>query len=126
MRGAFEFDYEGVKRGFYFNFNALGILEEQMGIPIDDIIEQLSNKDGVKRPKVKTLLNFFYAGAVNYCEAKEKEVDFKLHDVGDWISEIGLEQAGKLIAVALSSHTPKNSSPLRAEGSQLNGALANT
>lgn len=125
MRGVFEFDYEGVKRGFYFNFNALGILEEQMGIPLDDIIEQLSN-NVEKKPKVKTLLNFFYAGAVNYCEAKEKAVDFKLHDVGDWISEIGLEQAGKLLMVALSSHTPKNSSPLRAEGSQLNGALANT
>jgi hypothetical protein len=119
MRGVFEFDYEGKKRGFYFNFNALGILEEQMNLPVDEIISQLSDGENKNKPKVKILLEFFFAGAVNYCDAKKIEKDFTIHDVGDWISEIGLDQAGKLLMAALSSTTPKNSNPLlQTEGSQ--------
>jgi hypothetical protein len=122
MRGVFEFDYEGKRRGFYFNFNALGILEEHMNAPIDDLIQQLTDGAGKGKPKVKILLNFFHAGAVNYCEAKKIEQDFSIHDVGDWISEIGIDQAGKLLMQALSTTTPKNSSPLQtAEGSQSAG-----
>lgn len=125
MRGLFEFDYEGIKRGFYFNFDALAILEEQENIPIDDILAQLSADD--KRPKLRLMGKFFYAAALNYCEAKDIEVDFNRHNVSDWISEIGLEQAGKLLMQSLSATTPKNLNPLQStEGKKLAGELANT
>lgn len=123
MRGLFEFEIEGVKRGFYFNFNALGIVEERMNQPLDEIIKQLNDS---KKPKVKLLSNFFYAGALNYCDFKEIDPDFTIHHIGDWISEIGLEKAGNLIREAISISTPKNLSPLRRKGMKLNGESVNT
>lgn len=123
MRGLFEFEIEGIKRGFYFNFNALGILEERMNEPLDEIIKKLND---TKKPKVKLITNFFYAGALNYCDFKGIETDFTIHHIGDWISEIGLEKAGNLIREAISVSTPKNSSPLQAEGMRLNGESVNT
>lgn len=118
MKGIFEFEFEGKQRGFYFNFNALGILEEMVDKPIDEIIEQINSK----KPKLKLLSNFFYAGAVNYCEYKGFEKDFTVHQIGDWLSTIGLEKAGKLLREAISIQAPKNLSPLQtAEGVKLNG-----
>lgn len=123
MRGIFEFEIDGVKRGFYFNFNALGIVEENTGEPIDEIIKQLNDK---KKPKVKLLANMFYAGALNYCDFRNIEPDFTIHDVGDWISEVGLVKAAELIKGAINVQTPKNSSPLQAEGMKVNGQHLNT
>src|SRR5688572_13354402 len=109
MRGLFEFKDEGKTRGFLFNFAAFGIVEERMGIQIDDILEKLSPKN--KGPKVKLLMEIFYAAAVNYAEMKGQEMDFTIHDVGGWISEVGLDKAAKLITDAVSTKTPKNSNP---------------
>lgn len=109
MRGLFEFEADNKKRGFLFNFNAFGIVEERLNTQIDDILVKLSPKN--KGPKVKLLMEIFYAAAVNYCDYKGTEVDFTIHDVGAWVSEVGLERAGKLIEEAVSTSTPKNSRP---------------
>jgi hypothetical protein len=118
MRGLFEFEVDGVKRGFYFNFNALGLLEEMVDQPIDQIINQLNS---VKKPRLKLLSNFFYAGAINYCDFKGIEKDFTIHTVGDWIGQIGLAKASELLRDAISTKTPKNSEPLQAEGIKVSG-----
>jgi hypothetical protein len=113
MRGLFEFESDKKKRGFLFNFNAFGIVEERLNMQIDEILEKLSPKN--KSPKVKLLMEIFYAAAVNYSEYKGAEIDFTIHDVGGWVSEVGLERAGKLIEEAVSTNTPKNSHPHPAE-----------
>lgn len=123
MRGIFEFEIDGVKRGFYFNFNALALLEEMVDQPIDSIITQLNSS---KRPKLRLLSNFFYAGAVNYCDYKGIEKDFSIHTVGDWIGAIGLPKAAELLRDGISMRTPKNFSPLPEEGIKVNGERVNT
>lgn len=113
MRGLFEFEADDKKRGFLFNFNAFAIVEERLNLQIDDILEKLSPKN--KGPKVKLLMEIFYAAAINYCDYKGIEPDFGIHEVGGWVSEVGLERAGKLITEAVSTNTPKNSHPHPAE-----------
>lgn len=110
MRGLFEFEFEGQQRGFLINFAAFGIWEERMNTPLDELLEKIADK---KSPKIKLLLNLFYAGAVAYCEAKDKQVDFNSSDVSNWISELGIKKAGDLIKESLSTVTPKNLNPLQ-------------
>lgn len=109
MKGLFEFNDEGKTRGFLFNFNAFGIVEERLNLQLDEILEKLGPKN--KGPKVKLIAEIFYAAAANYSDMKGQEVDFTIHDVGGWISVIGLENAAHLITEAVSVKTPKNSKP---------------
>jgi hypothetical protein len=109
MRGLFEFDIDGKKRGFLVNFYTLGILEERLNKPIDEILDAF--KTDKKGPKVKLLLEVFYAGALNYCEEKGIVPDFTINTVSEWVMQVGLDKASKIITEALSSSTPKNSSP---------------
>jgi len=107
MRGVFEFEIEGKKRGFHFNFMAFGVLEEMTGLDLDELISKLSGRGA----KVKLLSQFFFAGAKNYCDSRGQEVDFTINDVSDWVTEIGFDKAFQLIAEALGTKTPKNSKP---------------
>jgi hypothetical protein len=110
MRGLFEFETEDNKKlGFLFNFNAFGIVEERLNIPFDEILEKLNPT--YKGPKVKIISEIFYAAALNYCDMKNIEPDFTIHDVGGWISEVGLDRAANLLTQAISTKTPKNSHP---------------
>lgn len=99
--------------GFLFNFYAFGIVEELLNLPLDDVLSLISDK---KKPKLKLIITILYAGAVNYKESKGEDVTFKVNDVGDWVEDIGLTDSMLILREALKVFTPKNSSPLPAEG----------
>lgn len=103
----FEFDIDGVERGFNFNFKAFSYMEEATGFALDEIIEKLTGKGA----KVDLLIKFFHSGARNYAEAKGAQIDFTENDVSDWISDIGLPKAFEMINAAVGAKTPKNSKP---------------
>lgn len=111
MKGIHEFEFEGKTRGFLFNFVTLGILEERENTPIDDIIQRFSK--GSKSPKLKLVLSFFHAAAINYADEKGRQIDFTLNDVSEWVQFIGFDKATGLMSNALKSTTPKNSKPLQ-------------
>lgn len=106
-------EINGKTIGFCFNFYAFGIVEEQLDKPLDEVLSILANP---KKPKVKIISAFFYAGAVNYCEMNDILVDFKINDVGGWLEEIGIAESMKILTDALSVVKPKNLPPLQAEG----------
>ncbi len=110
MRGLCEFECDGATRGFLLDFNAFSIMEEKVNLSIDDIINKIGS---AKAPKMKLILNLFYAGALSYCEYKGVEPDFKINDISRWVTELGLEKAGMLVQEAFRTNTPKNSSPLQ-------------
>jgi len=110
MKGPYEFEFEGKTRGFLFNFMVLAILEERNGIQFDELFSHF--KKGNKAPKIRLILQFFEAAAINYCDENSIPVDFKLSDIGDWIQVIGFEKAVSLMTGWLNPKTPKNSKPL--------------
>lgn len=117
-----EKEINGKTYGFVFNFYALGIAEETLNKPIDDILKSLSpekddkGKDKNKGPVIKTICALLYGGAVNYCEMKGKEVDFKVNDMGDWITEIGFGDSMRILTDAISIMQPKNIQPPQTVG----------
>ena len=115
-----ERDIPGKKRGFWFNFYAFSIVEEKLGRPIDEILKDLNPEDGKPRkPTTKIICTFFYAGAVNYCEKKDQPIDFKINDMGDWIEDLGFEDAMSIISTSLKVDKPKNIQPPQPEGEKV-------
>lgn len=111
MKGTFEIEVDGVKRGFKFGTYAIAVACEKDGS--DDINELFTRCGfiGDGNRSLKSLLNFFYGAAVNYAEHNGYEVDFNVANVSDWIDEIGMDKMNDLAAGGITAHEAKNSQP---------------
>lgn len=93
MKGIIERDILGKSRGFKFGTYQMGLLSELQGTALSD----LENVDADKN-NFKTLINYLYSAAVSYCKSNKIQIDFTNVDVADWIDEIGLDEAGKIVS----------------------------
>lgn len=84
IKGIFEYEIGGKKRGFKFGMLASDYFCQEENITLAQMQDRLLN------PTPKTAINCAYAAARAYCESKEIDIDFKRADVADWLDEIGV------------------------------------
>lgn len=117
MKGIFEFEVSGQKRGFKFGTYAFSVACEKEGdIDLNALFKRCGfpykdDKGNSKadKPKLKSLLHLFYGAAVHFAEDHEKPIDFKVSTVSNWMDEIGQEKLMDLINDAFFQYIPKNS-----------------
>lgn len=116
MRGIFEFEIGGRKRGFKFGTYALAIACEKEACSVDVLFRKCGipylDADGeYKRDKVelKAFINLWYGAAVHFVKSSGKEIDFTDADVSDWCDELGLDRINEMLISALTPYDPKNS-----------------
>jgi hypothetical protein len=134
MKGIFEFEVEGVKRGFKFGTYALSIACEKEDCSVDVLYKRCGipytvkkrGKDGKEEEvvkadpaKLKSLLHLFYGAAVHYAEDFDLPNDFKPSTVSNWLDEIGLDKLNSMIVQGLTQYSPKNSKSLAETGEMI-------
>lgn len=115
MKGIFEFEVSGQKRGFKFGTMALAIAEEKEGKSLQSIFKSLSEG----KASMMLLLHILYGAAVQYATHAKQSVDFTVSDVSDWIEEIGFDAATEMISEGFKQYQPKNSESLAKTGEKI-------
>ena len=116
MKGIFEFDVSGVKRGFKFGTYALSVACEKEGdIDLNTLFKRCGfpYKDEKGNPKAdkakpKSLLSLFYGAAVHFAEDNDQAIDFKVSSVANWMDEVGQEKLMSMINESFFPYVPKN------------------
>ena len=117
MKGIFEFEIGGQKRGFKFGTFAfceacekegdidLNTLFKRCGFPYKD------DKGNLKADKArpKSLLHLFYGAALQSAKDNKRTVDFEVSDIGSWMDELGEAKLMEMINESFFQYTPKNS-----------------
>lgn len=129
MKGIFEFEIEGQKRGFKFGTYAFSIACEKEGdIDLNTLFKRCGfpykagkdkdDKDIIKaeKAKIKTLLHLFYGAACHFAEDNDKPTDFKVSTVSNWMDELGEARLMEMIHESFFQHIPKNSESLTKMG----------
>jgi hypothetical protein len=122
MKGIFEFEIEGKKRGFKFGTYAMAVACEYDKCVLSDILKRIGVPylvDGEKKKdkvNIMSLLHIFYGAAVHYAEHKKQPVDFSTSDISDWVDELGLEKVNAFLNDGLNQYSPKNSTSLAEKG----------
>jgi hypothetical protein len=112
----FEFDINGVRRGFKFGTYAIHVISKETGIAdIKEIFKRIELGD------ISVLTKFYYGGAVHYAKSKnpklkDEELDFSEVNVLDWCDYLGQEEVSKMTLRLLESYQPKNFQPPTATG----------
>lgn len=130
MKGIFEFEVNGVKRGFKFGTYGISISCEKEDCTVDELFRRCgmpymakdtNGNDVVKadNPKLKSLLHLVYGAAVHYAEDKNISTEFKVSEVSDWLDEIGEEKLKPMLVSGLSQYIPKNWTSLAETGEKV-------
>lgn len=108
MRGIFKFKLESGEVGFKFGTYAMSVACDEEGCNINELFSRIgfNKKSDVK---LSALLNLWYGAAVHYCHHVNKEADFNVSHVSDWLDEIGLDKVKDTYVDALRQYVPKNS-----------------
>lgn len=89
--------------GFKFGMYASAITEKESGYGIFEVFKRI-----FEEPSESSLLvlNYMYGGAVAYAKSKgEKEPT--VDEVGDWMEEIGIDEAMKIYSDSITSYKSK-------------------
>ena len=126
MKGIFEFEVGGVKRGFKFGTYGISVACEKEDCSVDVLLKRcgipylVDGKPKADAPKLKALLHLFYGAAVHYAEDQNQILDFKPSTVSNWLDEIGLDKVNKMMVDGLTQYVPKNSaSPAKEAGEKV-------
>lgn len=118
IKKVFEIEIDGVQRGFRFNMLSIGKACRLENCDVSELISRVVGevKDDVvvRAPDLQAMVNFFFAGAVNYCEGKGIKVDFTAQDVCDWLEHIGLEKTKELLYENLKVSSKNMEAPIEA------------
>jgi hypothetical protein len=101
-KGIFEREISTGKVGLKFGTYAAGISEREYGKNISSLFEDMNTG----KSSVFSLLCYFYGGAVAYANHQGQPAP-SIDQVGDWIEELGVEEATKIFLASLEQ--PKNS-----------------
>jgi len=107
----FEFEVDGVRRGFKFGTYALRVISKETGIAdIKEIFKRIEQGD------LDVLGKFYYGSAVHYAKSKtpklkDEDIDFDEVAVSDWMDMIGQDKIAEMTLQLLESYQPKNSQP---------------
>lgn len=129
-QGIFEYDVEGVKRGFKFGTYGISIACEKEDCAVDVLYRRcgmpyvIKNTDGKEEikadtPKLKSLLHLIYGAAVHYAEDNNLPIDFKVSHVSDWLDLIGEEKVKQMLSAGLLQYVPKNLKSLAETGEKV-------
>lgn len=94
FKGIVEKEIGGKKYFFKFNMAALTLLGDLQNAGIVEMGKQLKN------PKLSTIANFLYAGAVTYCRQEKVPQTFTQDDATEWMMAIGLPESIDLLTEA--------------------------
>jgi hypothetical protein len=126
MKGIFEFEVSGEKRGFKFGTYGLSVACDKEDCAVDELMKRCGipylkdGKTAQDKPKLRSLLHLFYGAAVHYAEDNNLSTNFKPSTVSNWLDEIGIENVNKMMSQGLTQHVPKNStSPVTETGVQV-------
>lgn len=121
MKGIFEFEIGGQKRGFKFGTYAFSVACEKEGdIDLNTLFKRCGfpykagkDKDGkdimqADKAKMKTILHLFFGAASHYAEDNDLTIDFKVSTVSNWMDELGETRLMEMIHEAFFQHIPKN------------------
>lgn len=118
--GIFEYEVEGVKRGFKFGTYGIsiacekegcdvGTLYRRCGIPYLDKNEKGEPVVKVDSANLKALLHLVYGAAVHYAEDNDLPIDFKVSHVSNWLDILGEDAIKPMFEHGLKQYVPKNS-----------------
>lgn len=129
MKGIFEFETGGQKRGFKFGTYALSIACDKDDCSLDVLLKRCGvpytvtkgNKQELKadNPRLKSLLHLFYGAAVHYAEDNDLDANFKPSTVSNWLDEIGIENLNSMLVQGLTQYSPKNSASPAEKGEMI-------
>src|SRR5437868_5115792 len=91
FKGTTEIEVNGVKIGLKFGMLATAFFCEEEKVTLKEMTDRLQD------PTPFTLINSFYCAAKSYAVSKKQEFTYTQDDAADWMDEIGLEQASKII-----------------------------
>lgn len=112
MKGVFEFEVDGKKRGFKFGTYAFAVACEKEGCSINELQKRI----GDSNLNIMVLLHLFYGAAVHYAAHKKIEVDFTTSEVSDWLDELGYGKVTEILNSGLNVYQPKNSTSPQEKG----------
>jgi hypothetical protein len=101
FKGLVERQVNGQVIVFKFNMAALVYFGDLCGLSLRDIALEFQN------PRLSTITNFLYAGAVTYCRQEKKVQTFTQDDAAEWLAQLGLDEVMKIFSDALSVPTDK-------------------
>lgn len=119
-QGIFEYEVDGVKRGFKFGTYGISVACEKEGCTVDELYRKCGipyvskDKNGqpvvkAEKPNLKSLLHLVYGAAVHYAEDNDLPTDFKVSHVSNWLDEIGEDGVRQMFEYGLKQYVPKNS-----------------
>jgi hypothetical protein len=113
MKGIFEFEVSGVRRGFKFGTYAFYVASKETKLSLTDVFRGIGDKAKKEDPDPEVdpmvLLAVFYGAAVHYAKGNNHKVDFNDSHVSDWLDEIGLDKVNTMLSEGLEQYSPKNS-----------------
>lgn len=115
VKGIFDFEIGGKKRGFKFGTYAMAIACRAENCKVGELLKKIGLTTEVKEGEERSgnidlmaLLNFYHAAAVAHAEHNKQPVDFTVQDVSDWLDELGEEKMAKITTEGLTQYEPKN------------------
>lgn len=126
-QGIFEYEVEGVKRGFKFGTYGISVACEKEDCTVDVLYKRCGvpylekDKEGnpvvkANPPKLRSLLHLVYGAAVHYAEDNGLPTDFKVSEVSNWLDALGEEAIKPMFEHGLKQYVPKNSTSLAETG----------
>ena len=116
MRGIFEFEIGGKKRGFKFGTYALSVACKKEGCSVDALFRRcgIPYRDEAGNVKadpidLQAFINLWYGAAIHFAKSAGQEVDFTEVEVSDWCDELGQERVEAMLLEAIIPYNPKNS-----------------
>lgn len=103
-RGTVEREISGKKIGFKFSMAAFEAMGDDLNLGLSGLLISIG------QGKLSTLATFLYRGAMQYCKAEKKEVNFTRDDASEWLGELGFEEVMKLAESCIEApkHDEKN------------------
>lgn len=98
----FELDTRDGKVGFHFGMLASAHTEEISGTSIYEVFQ------GIAKSRVKSILHYFYGGAIAYNEYNGIDKKVTMGDVAKVIDQVGTVEALKIYTASIKMHVPKN------------------
>lgn len=101
-KGVFKVDLGNGKGEACFHFGTLAAVyaEEKLGVPVSTIFKEIAT--------ARTLLYYFWSGAVAYNEINGIKEDITIAKVSEWMDELGLEKLFEIYSASIKGPESKN------------------
>lgn len=94
------------KIGFRNGMLSIAACYRELGVKSD-----AEFRERLVQGNIEAVIAMCYGAAYEYAKRNKQSTEFTLSEVGDWLEQMGNEQAEKVTAILLEAYIPKNVAP---------------